>query len=329
MMRQLEDAGCGPDISEWDCGVDMNFNSSRRDVSLAKSGLRARLAAGTPTLPIVLYCGRVAPEKCLVEMLAPMAKALAERLHELRGVRLSGGAAPGPAVAFVVVGDGPSLAPLKYRMAQVGPTFTLDVDSGVGPVPLVPWNAQKKGQPFVVTTFLGQVPHSPILGSVYATADAFFSPSTCETLGQVFQEAMASGTVPVGANAAGVPQVFDDGVEGHLFEPDDVAAAVTGVERALGDRAALLGKSCPAVIPDVLRRAGDPLRSDRARDRVVSKSWGEAYAQAEAAYFRALSTRWPYRVNWEFSRGGQPPRRRRSGGASPSTSEKIGKHPKL
>lgn len=319
MMRQLEDAGCGPDISEWTAGVDMNFNSSRRDVSLAKTGLRARLTAGSPTLPIVLYCGRVAPEKCLVEMLAPMGKALAERLRMLRGGRSIGGsAAAGAAVAFVVVGDGPSLAPLKARMAGVGPTFTLDVNSGGAPVPLALWDAAKLGPPFAVTTFLGQVPHSPNLGSVYATADTFFSPSTCETLGQVFQEAMASGTIPVGANAEGVPQVFDDGVEGYLFVPNDVASAVAGVERALGDRAALLGKSCPAAIPDVLRRAGDPLRSNRARDRVVSKSWGEAYAQAEAAYFRALSTRWPYRVNWEFSRGGQPPRRRRTSSAGAS-----------
>ena len=63
--------------------------------------------------------------------------------------------------------------------------------------------------------------------------------------------------------------------------------------------AALLGKGCPAAIPDVLRRAGDALRSDRARDRVVSKSWGTAYTQAESAYWRALATRWPYVVNKE------------------------------
>ena len=85
MARQLEHAGCGPDISQWTCGVDTAvFNSSRRDASLARGALRARLSGGAPALPIVLYCGRVAPEKRL-ELLAPVARALAARLRGAGG----------------------------------------------------------------------------------------------------------------------------------------------------------------------------------------------------------------------------------------------------
>lgn len=307
MAQQLEHAGCGPDISHWHCGVDTAvFNSSRRDVSTAKNSLRARLSGGSPTLPIVIYCGRIAPEKRL-ELSAPVMCKLAESIRAAaagggtrRGV--SSVSASAPAVAFVVVGQGPSLAPLKALMAECGPTYSLTEAPGAVPTLLTAWptggiGVNPPGPPACITTFLGQVPHSPFLGSLYASADAFFSPSTCETLGQVFQEAMAAGTVPVGANIGGVPEVFDHGQEGFLFEPDDVDGAAAGLMSALADRAALLGRAAPALLPEALLRGGDKNRADRARDRVVSKSWGAAYAQAEAAYFRALATRWPYRVN--------------------------------
>jgi glycosyltransferase involved in cell wall biosynthesis len=152
----------------------------------------------------------------------------------------------------------------------------------------------------IVTTFLGQLGHCPLLGSVYATADAFFSPSTCETLGQVFQEAMASGTVPVGCNLGGVPEVFDHGVEGYLFEEGQLVSAAQGIVAALGDRAAALaaaGQRSACSLPPALAAAGDSGKAALARHRVVSKSWACAYEQVESAYFRALATRWPYRVN--------------------------------
>jgi len=295
MARQLEDAGCGPDISQWACGVDTAvFNAARRDVSLARGGLRARLTGGAPSLPIVLYCGRVAPEKRL-ELLAPVAAALAARLRAAAG---GARGARGPALALAIVGKGPSREPLEDLLAALGPVYELDASAGGAPRLLrARAGADARAPPVCVTTFLGQVPHSAQLGAVYATADAFFSPSTCETLGQVFQEAMAAGTVPVGCNAGGVPEVFEDGDEGFLFEPGDVGGAAAGLLRALADRAALLGRAAPAALPETLRRGGDANRADRARDRVVSKSWGAAYAQAEAAYFRALATRWPYVVN--------------------------------
>ena len=132
---------------------------------------------------------------------------------------------------------------------------------------------------------------------MYASCDAFFSPSTCETLGQVFQESMASGLVPTGCRFGGVPEVFDHDVEGYLFEPEDLPGAVGGICRALGDRAATLGKALALRIPPQWAAQGVAGRGEVARQRVLSKSWAAAYTQAESAYYRALATRWPYRPN--------------------------------
>ena len=49
---------------------------------------------------------------------------------------------------------------------------------------------------------------SELLAQCVATADLFYSPSCCETLGQVFLEAMASGTPVVGAGICGVLEAF-------------------------------------------------------------------------------------------------------------------------
>lgn len=49
---------------------------------------------------------------------------------------------------------------------------------------------------------------SELLAECVATADLFYSPSCCETLGQVFLEAMASGTPVVGAGICGVLEAF-------------------------------------------------------------------------------------------------------------------------
>ena len=311
---QLEQAGCGPDISNWACGVDsFVFNPRRQHVECGQGSLRSRLTGGAPHAPIILYCGRVAPEKRL-ELLPKVALLLLERLQReapqgsARG-RGGAGASPSPPkLAFVVVGDGPALGEVKALMAELGPTFLLrrvsgegagEVEDGGGAwaAPMALSTSLGRSCGAIVTTFLGQVVHSAPLGGLYASSDAFFSPSTCETLGQVFQEAMASGLVPVGCRFGGVPEVFDHEGEGFLFDPEDLSAAVEGLTRALGDRAALLGKAVPFALPPTWVARGVAARGERARQRVLSKSWEAAYGQAESAYYRALATRFPYRPN--------------------------------
>ena len=125
------------------------------------------------------------------------------------------------------------------------------------------------------------------LGPVDA-ADAFFSPSDVETLGQVFQEAMSAGTVPVGAAASGVLDVFTHGREGYHFAPDDLREAADLVLRAIDDRA-----SAPPGSAYGVAREGAPRHiSELARERVLSKSWGTAFEQAMVAYTRSCLTRY-------------------------------------
>ena len=336
MAYQLEQAGCGPDISNWACGVDSAvFNPARAILGCEPGSLRSKLTAGRPTTPIVLYCGRVAPEKRL-ELLPAVATLLLERMVREGGGSGScsssgGGSGSGSGsgagkrgagalpkssagLSFVIIGDGPALADIKRLMAEVGPTWSLQMSSSGSsssssssvddarawrdPTPLSTGAGRSRGA--IVTTFLGQVSHCPALGTVYASCDAFFSPSTCETLGQVFQESMASALVPTGCRFGGVPEVFDHDCEGYLFEPEDIGGAVEGISRALADRCATLGAGAAPMahaLPPAWLARGTPGRGEVARARVLSKSWAAAYAQAESAYYRALATRWPYSPN--------------------------------
>ncbi len=111
---------------------------------------------------------------------------------------------------------------------------------------------------------------------------------------------MASALVPTGCRFGGVPEVFDHDCEGYLFEPEDIGGAVEGIARALGDRCATLGAGAAPMahaLPSAWLVKGTPGRGEVARQRVLSKSWAAAYAQAESAYYRALATRWPYSPN--------------------------------
>lgn len=67
----------------------------------------------------------------------------------------------------------------------------------------------------------------------YVIADAFVLPSDIESLPRVLLEAMAFG-LPVAATAVwGIPEIIDDGENGLLFEPRDVAAIVDVLRRLL------------------------------------------------------------------------------------------------
>lgn len=58
------------------------------------------------------------------------------------------------------------------------------------------------------------------LAAAYASADVFLFPSTTETLGFAGLESMASGVPVIGANAGGIPDLIDEGVNGFLVPPE-------------------------------------------------------------------------------------------------------------
>jgi glycosyltransferase involved in cell wall biosynthesis len=73
------------------------------------------------------------------------------------------------------------------------------------------------------------------LASAFASADAFLLPSQTETLGLVLLEAMAAGCPVVAPRAGGIPDIVQDGVTGHLYDPSQPGGAADAVRRLLAD----------------------------------------------------------------------------------------------
>jgi len=84
------------------------------------------------------------------------------------------------------------------------------------------------------TTFVGYLAGEE-LASAYASGDAFLFPSSTETLGLVLLEAMAAGCPVVGARRGGIPDIVSDGVNGFLYDPDEVGSLTTAVANLLGE----------------------------------------------------------------------------------------------
>lgn len=73
------------------------------------------------------------------------------------------------------------------------------------------------------------------LSKVYASADIFVFPSTTETFGNVTIEAMASGLVPVVADAGGSKALVRDGENGFKTKPKDAQDVAEKVSWLLDD----------------------------------------------------------------------------------------------
>src|SRR3989442_306844 len=80
--------------------------------------------------------------------------------------------------------------------------------------------------------FTGFVPDAD-LPKYYAAADAFAIASQFETQGLVVLEALASGRPVAGANYRAIPEFVQEGVNGALFEPNDVRGCAAAVLRCL------------------------------------------------------------------------------------------------
>jgi len=97
------------------------------------------------------------------------------------------------------------------------------------------------------------------LTAAFASSDAFVFPSRTETLGLVLLEAMAAGCPVVAARSGGIPDIVTDGVNGLLFEPNEVDGLVKATQ-------ALFARS-----PDSIRHTA----------RCEAEKWGWAAATAQ------------------------------------------------
>lgn len=71
---------------------------------------------------------------------------------------------------------------------------------------------------------------------IHGLADCFVNPGTAELQSIVALEAIASGLPLLGANAMALPELIIDGVNGYLFEPNDVDALAHHIVSVLSDR---------------------------------------------------------------------------------------------
>jgi glycosyltransferase involved in cell wall biosynthesis len=80
--------------------------------------------------------------------------------------------------------------------------------------------------------FFGRL-DSHALSTTYASSDIFLFPSSTETFGSVTIEAMASGAVPVVADAVGSKSLVENGVTGFRVAPKDAVAFAARVEELI------------------------------------------------------------------------------------------------
>lgn len=146
---------------------------------------------------------------------------------------------------LAIVGDGPFLNELKETF---DPSFT------------------------VFTGYLS----GEELAAAFATGDVFLFPSATETLGLVALESFASRVPVIGTRAGGIPFVIEEGVTGHLIDPDagDAAWANAAIE----------------LLQDSARREN---MGAAARCEAEKYSWVESTQALLAAYEEAIEH--PYR----------------------------------
>ena len=147
--------------------------------------------------PIVLYVGRVDPEKKVGLVL----EAFERFLYNNKIDKLS-------KICLVVVGDGVDKNRLIKEAKRLG------VDENV--------------------KFLGKV-LPPDLYELYKVGDVFATASEIETQGIVLIEAAATGLPLIAVDKGAVSEVCQDGINGVLCRPGDVAAIAEAIKQILGD----------------------------------------------------------------------------------------------
>jgi glycosyltransferase involved in cell wall biosynthesis len=82
--------------------------------------------------------------------------------------------------------------------------------------------------------FLGRVDEA-LLARLYEEADIFVAPSTYESFGLVFTEAMSCALPCVGTNIGGIREVLGDDNARYLIAPGDTNALIEALSRLVAD----------------------------------------------------------------------------------------------
>lgn len=111
------------------------------------------------------------------------------------------------------------------------------------------------------------------VGDYLEALDVFVYPSLHEALGSILLDAMQFGLPIVASNVDGIPDIVEDGVNGHLVEPENAEQLLEGIRSILADTSGRLemdsvnrekaGRYGPARMADsyetVYREIGDPM----------------------------------------------------------------------
>jgi glycosyltransferase involved in cell wall biosynthesis len=105
------------------------------------------------------------------------------------------------------------------------------------------------------------------LASAYASADYFIYASVSETFGQVYLEAMASGTPVIAAEGGQLKEFFIVGEHGYLWEPENLDSAEEAIRCAMENQEYL---------------------SSKVRQQALKHSWDSASEQINDIYYEAV-----------------------------------------
>ena len=116
--------------------------------------------------------------------------------------------AANPKTKLVIIGNGPSDEALDKQIPELGLTESVVRTGRIERDQLMKDNA-------------------PLLGDVFVTA------SKTENQPLSLLEAMAFGLPMIGPRAKGIPELIEDGVDGIIFEPDDVEGLAGAMMRLM------------------------------------------------------------------------------------------------
>lgn len=187
-----------------DLGVPVEAVSNGVDLSAFKPGEASRevyTKYDIPTdVPIVLYTGRLDPEKKVGVVLEAFSEFL-DKHKDNKLDRLS-------KALFVVVGDGVDKNRLILKAEKMG------LSSSV--------------------RFLGRVVGDDLY-NIYRMGEVFATASEIETQGIVLIEAAAASLPLIAVDAGAVKEICRDGQNGYLLEPGDTKGIAEAIDRILSD----------------------------------------------------------------------------------------------